>query len=230
MISRYDGTNSTGIFLLIFQRTTFYNVTDKNKQVCYPMPLGDSWKGALITITKNVFCLPATRSISTRQVLLKQHSNDPAASSKRQRTTGNYKDAVVSVAPHHEVLSPTEQQEPMSRATVGKHRNASSSTAAVETNLDAVSNTTFPFASYWNSQDASNLFGGGLQLGTRLDDVRDLLKLRVELLQSVNRVESGWQNVIQGRDPENLCSPSDIFAVRGRSMIPCLAYQLAIKI
>jgi hypothetical protein len=182
MILRYDGTNATGIFRLIFQRTTFYNVTDKNMQVCYPMPLGDSWKGAVMDIAKNVFCLPATRSTSTCQVLEQQHSDDPAASSKRQRTTGNYKDAVVSAAPHHVVLSPTEQQEPMSRATVGKHCNASSSTAAVETNLDAVSNTTFPFASYWNSQDASNLFGGGLQLGTRLDDVRDLLKLRVELL------------------------------------------------
>jgi hypothetical protein len=64
MILRYDGTNATGIFRLIFQRTTFYNVTDKNMQVCYPMPLGDSWKGAVMDIAKNVFCLPAMFKIS----------------------------------------------------------------------------------------------------------------------------------------------------------------------
>ncbi len=55
-----------------------------------------------------------------------------------------------------------------------------------------------------------------------------MLKVRIELLQSVNRSENGWRNVIEGRDPDNLCSPSDIFAVRGRSIILCLAYQLAI--
>ena len=60
--------------------------------------------------------------------------------------------------------------------------------------------------------------------------MRDLLKLLVELLQLVNHGESGWRNVIQGRDPEKLCSPSDeIFAVRGRSMILCLAHRLAME-
>jgi hypothetical protein len=80
---------------------------------------------------------------------------------------------------------------------------------------------------YWSSQDAHKLFGA--KPNSLFDDVRDMIKAWVELLQSVNCTENGWRNVIEGRDPENLCSPTDIFAVRGRSMILCLAYILAIK-
>jgi hypothetical protein len=188
-------------------------VTDKNKQVSYPMPLGDSWKEGVMDVAKNVFCLRATRSSSTPQGLMELHSDDPAASSKRQRTDDYKDDAYGAVAPHHIVLSPTEQQEITSRAPVCVDPGASSS-AGVETNLKAMSNTSFSsLGPYWNSRDVFHLFGGGLQFSSPLDDVRDLLKTRVELLQSVNRGESGWRNVIQGRDPENLCSPTDIFAV-----------------
>ncbi|KAI2497996.1 hypothetical protein MHU86_16494 [Fragilaria crotonensis] len=143
MILHYDGTNTTGIFRLIFQRTTFYNVTDKIKQVCYPSPHGDSWKEGVMDVTKNVFWLPVTRSTCTRQnVLLEQHSDDPAASSKRQRTDNCEDDIVVAPAPHHlGVLCPTEQQQDTS----------SSSTTAVDTNLEAVSNSSLSLASYWNS-------------------------------------------------------------------------------
>ena len=48
MISRYDGTNTTGIFRLTFQRAMlFYMVCDKTKQVPYPS-LDDSWKEAAL--------------------------------------------------------------------------------------------------------------------------------------------------------------------------------------
>ena len=62
MISRYDGTNTTGIFRLTFQQAMFYMVTDKNKQVPYP-PLDDSWKEAVLTVAKNVFNMTKTRSL-----------------------------------------------------------------------------------------------------------------------------------------------------------------------
>ena len=45
MMSRYDGTNTTGIFRLTFQQILFYDMTDKNKQVAYRLPLGASYTG-----------------------------------------------------------------------------------------------------------------------------------------------------------------------------------------
>lgn len=44
---------------------------------------------------------------------------------------------------------------------------------------------------YWNSQDACNLFV--FELLSPLDDVQDMLKVCIELLQSVSRTENGWQ-------------------------------------
>jgi hypothetical protein len=63
---------------------------------------------------------------------------------------------------------------------------------------------------YWNSQDASNLFGVTLQRPE--DDVRDVLRLRIKQLQFVSQDHNGWQNVIEGRDPDNICSGFDIFS------------------
>ncbi len=60
------------------------------------------------------------------------------------------------------------------------------------------------------------------------NDVRDALRHRIKLLQSVSQDHNGWQNVIEGRDPDNIYSGFDIFSIRGRSLILCLAYQLAI--
>jgi hypothetical protein len=57
---------------------------------------------------------------------------------------------------------------------------------------------------FWNSQDACNLFGVTLERPE--DDVRDALKLRIELLQSVSNDHNAWRNVREGRDPENICS------------------------
>ena len=43
MMSRYDGTNTTGIFQVRFQQTMYYIVTDKGKQIPYPQ-LDKKWK------------------------------------------------------------------------------------------------------------------------------------------------------------------------------------------
>ena len=79
---------------------------------------------------------------------------------------------------------------------------------------------------YWNSQDASNLFG--IKLGCPGDDLRNSLMLRIKEQQSVSQDQNGWRNVIEGRDPDNICSGFDIFAIRGRSLTLCLAYQIAL--
>ena len=65
---------------------------------------------------------------------------------------------------------------------------------------------------FWNSQDACNLFGVALERPN--GDVRDALKIRIELLQSVSNDHNGWRNVIEGRDPENICSGFDFFHTR----------------
>ncbi|KAI2490129.1 hypothetical protein MHU86_24458 [Fragilaria crotonensis] len=234
MMSRFDGTNTTGIFRLTFQQKKFYIVTDKNTQVPYPVPLDGSWKDRVLAVAKNVFNPPATRSSPSNDL------QPQAVPSKRQKT-GNH-DAVSIPMPllqmNHDAAS-IGALPPLLLSNLVQEPNPSED-KSVESMVGKTTSTPLPtnttrgvllnsLSSKWNSQDAccSNLFG--VKLLTPLDDARDLLKVRIELLQSVNKSENGWQNVIEGCDPDNLWSLSDIFAVRGRSMIlVCLAYQLAI--
>jgi hypothetical protein len=163
MMSRYDGTNTTGIFRLTFQRMLFYNVTDKNKQVAYPLPLGESWKEGVMAVAKNVFTLPTTRWSSSTELLLHQ---GPTQNSKRQKTgnrdTRTTTSVVATASPVHQDLLPT--------APVDVSLDTTSDAIVVAMSTSTNSSTLL-LTSYWNSQDACNLFG--VQLNAPFDDVRD---------------------------------------------------------
>jgi hypothetical protein len=80
--------------------------------------------------------------------------------------------------------------------------------------------------SYWDSPEAKKLF-----LGSSSDDrsVVEVLQQRIERLQQVNRTSDGWKDLIDKHDIDNLCSPYDIFVIRQRCSILCLAYIYAME-
>ncbi|KAI2499988.1 hypothetical protein MHU86_14511 [Fragilaria crotonensis] len=85
--------------------------------------------------------------------------------------------------------------------------------------------------SYWDSREAYNLFGG--QNARAFGEVeghntKDTLEHHIKILKSVSEDQNGWRNVVEGRDPDNLCTALDIFMLRGRAIILCFAYQTAI--
>jgi hypothetical protein len=80
--------------------------------------------------------------------------------------------------------------------------------------------------SYWDSPEAKKLF-----LGTTTDErsVQEVLKQRIQRLQAVNRSSDGWRDIIERHDVDNLCSPHDVFIIRQRCQILCLAYMFALE-
>jgi hypothetical protein len=80
--------------------------------------------------------------------------------------------------------------------------------------------------SYWESPEAKKLF-----LGTSTDvrSVVDILQQRIERLQQANRSPDGWKDLVDKHDVDNLCSPYDIFIIRQRCSILCLAYTVALE-
>ena len=80
--------------------------------------------------------------------------------------------------------------------------------------------------SYWDSPEAKKLF-----LGNSTDDrsVVEVLQQRIERLQQANRTSDGWRDLIDKHDIDNLCSPYDIFIIRQRCSILCLAYITALE-
>ena len=79
---------------------------------------------------------------------------------------------------------------------------------------------------YWDSPEAKKLF-----LGNPNDsrDVVEVLKQRIDRLQQANRSVEGWKDIVENHDKDNLCSTYDVFIIRQRCSILCLAYSLALE-
>ena len=79
---------------------------------------------------------------------------------------------------------------------------------------------------YWDSPEAKKLF-----LGDSNDerDVVEVLEQRIEQLQHANKTIDGWRDIIDKHDKDNLCSAHDIFIIRQRCSILCLAYMNALE-
>ena len=74
---------------------------------------------------------------------------------------------------------------------------------------------------YWDSPEAKKLF-----LGDSNDerDVVDVLEQWIEWLQPANKTIDGWRDIKDKHDKDNLCSSYDVFIIRQRCSILCLAY------
>ena len=79
---------------------------------------------------------------------------------------------------------------------------------------------------YWDSPEAKKLFLGNVSDNR---NVVEVLQQRIERLQQVNRTIDGWRDLVDKHDKNNLCSAYDIFIIRQRSSILCLAYTMALE-
>ena len=62
-MSRFDGSNNTGIFRVSFQHRHYYYLTQATQQATYPSPLNRSWKERVLEISaNNVLIIPSTRA------------------------------------------------------------------------------------------------------------------------------------------------------------------------
>jgi hypothetical protein len=61
-MSRFDGSNTTGVFRVTFQNKFFYYFTQESNQVRYPVPLNGAWKDKVMAAASNVLVIPSTRA------------------------------------------------------------------------------------------------------------------------------------------------------------------------
>jgi Zn-finger protein len=79
---------------------------------------------------------------------------------------------------------------------------------------------------YWDSPEAKKLFLGD---STDERDVVEVLEQRIERLQQANKTINGWKDIVDKHDIDNLCSYYDVFIIRQRCSILCLAYIYALE-
>ncbi|KAI2500839.1 hypothetical protein MHU86_13625 [Fragilaria crotonensis] len=61
VMSRFDGSNNTGVFHVRFQHRQYYYFTQEKRQVPYPSPLNQAWKARVLEAAANVLVIPSTR-------------------------------------------------------------------------------------------------------------------------------------------------------------------------
>jgi len=73
---------------------------------------------------------------------------------------------------------------------------------------------------YWDSSESRRLFGA------YEEDQNTLIAInrKIEKLRSVNQTVDGYRNVVEGRDPRNICTQTQIFEIRQCSALLCMAY------
>jgi len=74
--------------------------------------------------------------------------------------------------------------------------------------------------SYWDSPESRKLFGAS-------DDDHNTLvtiKHKIEILRSINQKVDGYRMVVEGRDPRDVCTQLQIFEIRQRCALLCMAY------
>jgi hypothetical protein len=76
---------------------------------------------------------------------------------------------------------------------------------------------------YFDSPEAVRLF-----FPTEDDEsVLACIERRIELFEAVGNTAEGWRLVIDGGDPDDLCSSNDVFEIRTRCALLCQAYIFA---
>jgi hypothetical protein len=62
VMSRFDGSNQSGVFRINYQHHHYYYVTQETKQATYPSPLNQVWKESVLKIVANALVIPSTRA------------------------------------------------------------------------------------------------------------------------------------------------------------------------
>ena len=62
VMSRFDGSNQTGVFHVRYSHQQFYYFTEEGKQAVYPVPLNRAWKEKVMEYASSVLVIPSTRA------------------------------------------------------------------------------------------------------------------------------------------------------------------------
>jgi hypothetical protein len=205
IIQSFDAVrNQTGILKIQIGRDIFLYVTH-NKETLPDQPSIDQTFHTRVGETKTIFqkSLHSLLGRSLRHVVV----DEGQTRSKRRKTTGS-EDIEH---PFETQPGPVVEEEPRNSSDLGM--------AAVGGSGAAPGGGTDP--PYWVSLDARNLFGA------RPQDVSDMatIQRKIEILQNANQRVKGYKLIIEGGDPKDQCTESDIHLLRQRSLVLILVYK-----
>jgi hypothetical protein len=191
--------NDAGLYRLGISGHLFYWIGDKPK---FPRPATAVWRQQVLEAEERVFSIrhdaSAAPSNTVRAAEMdKDEDETPAATRPR------HDDATVAQSDTAPAAEADEGERPAKRP-----RNEA---AHIQQQT------------YWDSTEAIRLF-----LPAKDDaSVLACIERRIQLFGSVGASAEAWRLVIDGGDPDDLCSSNDVFQIRQRCQLLCQAYIFA---
>ena len=205
VMSRFDGSNQTGVFHVRYSHQQFYYFTEEGKQAVYPVPLNRAWKEKVMEYASSVLVIPSTRARPGG-------SFDPAP-------------AVIAAATVRGSNADSNEDHEGQPSPSKRHRTNT-------TTISSHSRSYWPCSPEAYHLFRPTSIGDGIGNGnyqSSIETPQEALERRIKVLKSVHESENSWRNVIIGRDIDNFCTKTEIFEIRQRSTFLCRAYQLALQ-
>ncbi|KAI2493758.1 hypothetical protein MHU86_20763 [Fragilaria crotonensis] len=195
VMSRFDGSNNTGTFRVSYQHRHYYYLTQESKQATCPSPLNQAWKERVMEIAANVLVIPSTRA---------------------RPCTGNLIPVLATTATDGDNVNANEDEEQPSPSK--RHRAHAPASVGDGSSTTRTSYWPFSLEAFRLFRPSSRSGGDTLLVGGDSQSItetpQEALERRILVLQSVNKREDSWHNVIIGRDIDNFCTKTEIFDIR----------------
>ena len=200
-MSRFDGSNTTGIFRVTFQHRHFYYLTLETKQAVYPSPLNKAWSEKVQEVAANVLIIPSTRArpatVDSVTVLLATSNQESANGEEREEQSDSKRQRMESLRVS---LSYWPSSHEACQLFLPNSRNGTSDSA--------------------DESDSDS---------SCIETAQEALERRIVKLQAVHDTEDSWRSIVKGGDPDNYCTKTEVFEIRQRATFLCVAYKLALK-
>jgi len=222
-MDRFDGVNDSGLCRVNCSGRHFYHLTDsKNTKIAHPpVTTESSWVSKIDMAQDTMFRErrgESSTNVSPSASVVASSTTMSSASTVGRNESDNSTrivDATPSDGRSNEEDS-VSIQPPQPKRLRLVSPNATTNATNVKANVIAKQ-------SFWESPEAIKLFNPTEQDLT----VHETMERRVKFLAAANQQTDGWRHVVDGRDPDNLCSPTDIKNLQQRCMLLCQAHTHA---
>ena len=187
VMHQFDGSNTTGVFRITFQKTSFYYFAEESRQVWYPFSINIAWKeNKVMEAASNVLVISSTRSHRAAPITITTAVD-----------TGDTEEQDV------------EEESPRKCPRVGEDHIAG--VADLASGLGGLYWPCSPEAyQLFKPKKICARLNDNCAISGNDDFVSETpmeaVQRQILLLQSVHDREDNWRNVVLGHDDKNVCT------------------------
>ena len=193
VMSRFDGSNQSGVFRINYQHHHYYYLTQETKQAIYPFPLNQVWKERVLEIAANALVIPSTRA--------------------RPQATVDSTATVLATSVDFETDADGDEQE-------SNNKRQRLDSASGLCSYWPASPEAYQLFTPRDSIDTSGSSNNGTST-IAIESPQEAVERRITELQAVYESEDSWRGVVNGGDPNNYCTKAEIFEIRQRATFLC---------